>query len=144
MSTLDMANELEHSITFPQMAAGNIVVRGMLVQGNNISTSSRAIGLVHNLEAAGLAVAAPSLGAPAFANTLYAPLSLQNLVQDKHVVQKQYSATLQAIAILAVALIVIGLVVGYLFPGIIVGLALPAGLTLWFLVGYFARREDTM
>lgn len=73
--------------------------------------------------------------APVFGNTLR--------VSSAAVPERSYSIGLQAIAVVALALIIFGLIVGYLKPGPITGLALPAGLTMWLLLGYLAREADS-
>lgn len=73
----------------------------------------------------------------AFANSVHASISSQIGLQ-----KTTHSLTLQALALIALILIVGGLIVGYAIPGPITGLLLPLGLTLWFLVGRYARRND--
>lgn len=72
-----------------------------------------------------------------FSNSMYASASSQYVPQ-----QRTDPVALRVLAVIALALIVAGLIVGYALPGPITGLMLPAGLTLWFLVGYLARRAD--
>lgn len=49
---------------------------------------------------------------------------------------------LRAVAYFAGALILIGLVIGFLDPGPLTGALLPIGLGLWWLVGFLGRRCD--
>jgi hypothetical protein len=56
---------------------------------------------------------------------------------------KVVTAAMQTIAALSVALMVVGLLVGFVYPGPITGALLPVGLTLWCLVGLFARRQES-
>ncbi len=55
--------------------------------------------------------------------------------------EHKYSVGLQALAVTALILIIFGLIIGYLKPGPFTGLALPAGLTLWVLLGHLARES---
>jgi hypothetical protein len=74
----------------------------------------------------------------AFANNIQADESSQYVPRPA-----TYPVVLRALAAIAILLIVVGLIVGYALPGPITGLLLPVGLTLWFLVGHLARREDS-
>jgi hypothetical protein len=56
---------------------------------------------------------------------------------------KVVTKVMQTIAALSVALMVIGLVVGFIYPGPITGVLLPLGLTLWCLVGLFVRWQES-
>lgn len=56
---------------------------------------------------------------------------------------KIVTTAMQTIAALSVALMVVGLLVGFVYPGPITGALLPLGLTLWCLVGLFARRQES-
>src|SRR5262245_34725396 len=52
-------------------------------------------------------------------------------------------AATQGIAGLSIALMMVGLIVGFIYPGPITGALLPIGLLLWVLVGVYARRFDS-
>ncbi len=52
------------------------------------------------------------------------------------------TAGLQAIATLSMALMVVGLIVGFIYPGPVMGILLPIGLVLWVLAGAVARRFE--
>lgn len=53
------------------------------------------------------------------------------------------SRTLQFVAPLSVALMIVGLIIGFTYPGRLTGALLPIGLTLWFIIGALGRRYDS-
>jgi hypothetical protein len=55
---------------------------------------------------------------------------------------KVVTAAMQTIAALSVALMIVGLLAGYAYPGPVTGALLPLGLTLWCLIGLFARQQE--
>jgi hypothetical protein len=50
---------------------------------------------------------------------------------------------LRVLANFAGALIVVGLVLGFTYPGRLTGALLPIGLALWWLAGFLGRRYDS-
>jgi hypothetical protein len=109
-------------------AMANTAINVVRTQGRPLAAS----GAVHYVSA--------SLSLAADLHALAAKQSFPANIATKG---KVITAAMQTIAALSVALMVVGLLVGFIYPGPITGALLPPGLTLWCLVGLFARRQES-